>query len=190
MQSGCHSRHAHLRRFRQVWGWTGVALSKILRTKWKIISTFCARYRIARRCLSLGRPGKATAISRILYRSQIRSGSARRDACAGLNFAVWRCVRSGRERMANGGWAALPDEGGGSQLSGFQRVMPGLMHFSSVFHRLRRAHAGGREPNQALVIHVFFCCAGSCGVLIHACSWHNRSNSGSSVTVPQAGGRV
>ena len=42
------------------------------------------------------------------------------------------------------------------------------------------------EPNQVRVIHVFFYCGGSPGLLIHAYSWHNRSKSGSSVTVPRA----
>src|ERR1017187_8826485 len=47
------------------------------------------------------------------------------------------------------------------------------------------------EPYQVRVIHVFFYCDGSPGLLIHPYSWHNRSKSGSSVTVPRAesGGR-
>jgi len=40
-------------------------------------------------------------------------------------------------------------------------------------------------PNQIPLIHVFFYCGGSSGLLIHAYSCHNRSKSGSSVTVPE-----
>ena len=55
----------------------------------------------------------------------------------------------------------------------FRWDLPGLMHFFSVFHR-QMAPANPGEPNQVPVIHVFFCCGGSSGLLIHAYSWHNR----------------
>jgi hypothetical protein len=59
----------------------------------------------------------------------------------------------------------LQVENGHSQLSGFCRVTPRLMHFFSVFHRPNNAHANCPEPNQAPVIHWFLVAAGVPGAL-------------------------
>jgi hypothetical protein len=65
-------------------------------------------------------------------------------------------------------------------------TLPVLFGFCRVLCIFARFSTGGgtfshSEPNQVLVIHVFFCCGGSSGPLIHAYSWHNRSKSGFSV---------
>jgi hypothetical protein len=51
--------------------------------------------------------------------------------------------------------AGLRVAGNGSWISGFDGVIPGLMHFSSVFHRTQDAPSEGREPDQAPFIHPF-----------------------------------
>jgi tetratricopeptide (TPR) repeat protein len=60
----------------------------------------------------------------------------------------------------------------------------------SIFWALpvRQAEISCLVPSQALVIHVFFRCGGSSGPIIHAYSCHNRSKSGSRVTVPDRAG--
>jgi hypothetical protein len=63
------------------------------------------------------------------------------------------------------------------------------MHLSSVIHRritqVARA-PGANEPSQVRVIHGFLSFNDSYGQLIHAYFRHNRSKSGSSITVSRA----
>jgi hypothetical protein len=60
-----------------------------------------------------------------------------------------------RAGVKNDGTAGLWVKASGRKPSGFERVMPALMHISSVFHKPHGAAARGREPDPPPLIHLF-----------------------------------
>jgi hypothetical protein len=226
MQSGCHSNSAQLPLFRHVCGSVDVPLSNVLRTKWKIFSSFVCGKRIVQGSspqraalngyddfkntmprgirpepfLPLPRPASTQRLGTIglearrswncpgcqfsagcpfdrIAGSRLRQAdtfqeepNARLPVSNAEPGSMWPVDSFGMPRLRNpaypapiqsraggknDGGAGLRVEGSGRQLSGFERIMPILMHFFSVFHRRHRAAARGREPDQAPVIHPF-----------------------------------
>jgi hypothetical protein len=226
MQSGCHSNSAQLPLFRHVCGSVGVPLSNVLRTKWKIFSSFLRGRRIgpgpspqraalngyddfkntmpreirpepffplsrpasnqrlgvigleARR--SANRPGSEfstgcsfdpVAGSRLPQANTFQEKSNARlpvpdaesgsmcsvDSCGmpRLRNAAYPAPMPSRAGGKNDGAARLQVECSGRQPSGFERVMPALLHFFSVFHRLHGVAARGGEPDPPPLIHLF-----------------------------------
>lgn len=72
-----------------------------------------------------------------------------------LRNTVFPAPKQSRAGGKNDDGAGLRVEGSGVQPSGFKRVMPALMHFFSVFHRLHGTTTGVSEPDPTPLIHLF-----------------------------------